>query len=207
MPELLTAYADGVPPPGIGHHGAPCCVQAQAWFLAMDGARCVQNPALPTWIRQNREWGPSPSPLHWCEAAQAKRLDGGALAALALAAFAARGRTAFPCQLIRRFDPGTVAQWRRIWQQAGHPCAWAAGEYACQDACAILSGPEVDIWDPAANLMVRPDGPAGHGSPLALRLRGEFASGVFWGDLHLPMNRWARAEVGKDALAWRLADG
>jgi hypothetical protein len=196
MLELINEYAEIVPLSRISHHGEACCATARAWFLAMDQAYYSQNHALPSWLRQHHEWGPSRWPLYWCEAVEKRKLDCGALTALALEAFAERGRTAFPCQLIRKYDQRTVEQWRQAWEKAGCLCSWVAGEYAYHEACAILTDNRVEIWDPSGNIMVRPESVIGYESTVALRLRtaSESSESVVWGYLNLPLNMWLFAD-------------
>lgn len=185
-------FAEAVLPSHLSHHGSSCCSLAQAWFLNMDRGLHSRNRALPVWIHQRYQWGPSRWPLFWCEAVKADKLDCGAQSALTLEALAERGIPALPCQTIRKFDPRTISQWRASWERDGCAVEWAAGEYAYHETVAILLGNRLEVWDPSINAKVRLDVNPGYGSTVALRIKGtEHRSGdLMWGPLSVPLNRW-----------------
>lgn len=190
MFNSVLEYAESVLPSIINRHSALCCSEAREWFLSMDRACQVQNRTVPAWLKQHFEWGPSGWPLYWCEAMEAKKLDCGALTALALEALTARKTHAAVCKTIRKFDARSVAQWRRVWGRAGFGADWAAGEYAYHETCAILSGGRVVVWDPSEGTVVIPDMLAGYGSTVAIKVQGAGPASLPWGHLHIPMNQW-----------------
>ncbi len=185
-------FAETVLPSQLSHHGSRCCSLARAWFLNMDRGLYSRNRALPVWIHQRYQWGPSRWPLFWCEAVKADKLDCGAQAALTLEALAERGIPALPCQTVRKFDPRTISQWRASWEKDGCKAEWAAGEYAYHETVAILPGNRLQVWDPSINAKVRLDVNPGYGSTVALRIKGpeNGSEGLMWGPLSFPLNRW-----------------
>jgi len=168
----------------LSHHGEECCSLARSWFLALDRSLRPGDEAMPVWIRQRYEWGPSPWPLFWCEAVRADRLDCGALAALAREALASRRALVFPRQLVQRFDRGAIAQWKEVWRKAGCPIDWIAEEYVYHEACAVLQGGDLKIFDPTDNVIISPERD-GYGGLVAIRLEGVGA-----------LNGWVPAKVG-----------
>jgi hypothetical protein len=182
----------------LSHHGAACCDVAREWVLAMDFAQLNGGPleSGPRWLRQKYKWGPSPWPMHWCEAVKRNTIDCGAHAALAHEAFLARGLTSFPAQLVQKYSHGATDQWRGKWAQEDVSCHWLDGEHIYHEATALLLGDdEVKIWDASAGSWLNPRQAAGgYGSLAAVRIFAEGQAGggdgYRWGERRLKPNVW-----------------
>ncbi len=156
----------------LSHHAAPCCETARQWFLAMDFAQLNASPRTsgPRWIRHKYEWGPSPWPLHWCEALGANTIDCGAHAALAAEAFQARGLTVARAQFVQRYNADAVSQWRKRWDEEGVSDHWLAKDTIYHEGNAVLTGNDVKLWDGSAGSWLNPGHTSGYGSVIALRI-------------------------------------
>jgi hypothetical protein len=183
----------------LSHHGQACCETARLWVVAMDFAQLNGAPleSGPRWLRHKYKWGPSPWPMHWCEAVKRKTIDCGAHAALALEAFRGRGLTAFPAQLVQRYSRDATDQWRSKWEGDDVSCHWLEGEHIYHEATALLVGEdEVKIWDGSAGSWVNPVQGGGYGSLVALRLfaDGQWGGGdgLRWGERRLKPNQWTQ---------------
>ncbi|HEU0134682.1 MAG TPA: hypothetical protein VFR28_07650, partial [Allosphingosinicella sp.] len=119
------------PHSSLSHHGQACCEIAKAWVTSMDFAQLngAELTSGPRWLRSKYKWGPSPWPMHWCEAVKRKTIDCGAHAALATEAFRARGLTAFPAQLVQRYSADASEQWQAKWSGEDVSCHWLDGEH------------------------------------------------------------------------------
>ena len=149
----------------------------------------------PRWLRQKYRWGPSPWPIHWCEAVKRKTIDCGAHAALALEAFRARGVEAFPAQLVQRYSEEATEQWRGKWRSEDVPCHWLDAEHIYHEATALRIGEEeVKIWDASAGCWVTPRQSGGYGSLVAVRICAEGrlggGDGLRWGERRLKPALW-----------------
>ncbi len=175
------------------HKDAECCRIAKAWFLAMDltlGAG-VGLIAPPTWIRKRYEWGPTAWPLYWCDAVHSGELDCGALNALSMEALSARGVAVTAIQLVQEFSQSASLHWRRRWESAGRWDGWARGQYAYHEACAILDGPRLDVWDPTDNAWIEPSASRGYSAVNACRLPFlTTRESVEWRGRRLNPRRW-----------------
>lgn len=182
----------------LSHHGAACCEIARQWVLAMDFAQLNGAPpeSGPRWLRAKYKWGPSPWPMHWCEAVERDTIDCGAHAALALEAFRARRLTAFPAQLVQKYTSDATDHWRGAWQAEDVSCHWLDGEYIYHEATGVLFGSdELKIWDGSAGSWVNPRQQGqGYGNLVAVRF---FAEGdvktpdtLRWGERRIRMNVW-----------------
>ncbi|MBV8687441.1 MAG: hypothetical protein JOZ90_05020 [Alphaproteobacteria bacterium] len=181
----------------LSHHGRACCEVAREWVLAMDFAQLNGADRLsgPRWLRQKYEWGPSPWPMHWCEAVTRKTIDCGAHAALAHAAFGARGLTAYPTQLVQVYSEDATEQWRGKWARDDVSCHWLDGAHIYHEATALLVGDdEVKIWDASAGSWIPPRQAGGYGSLAAIRIFAPESSGggdgLRWGERRLKPNLW-----------------
>lgn len=181
----------------LSEHSASCCRIAREWTEAMDFAQLNGNKPSsgPRWLRARYKWGPSPWPMHWCEVIKRGIIDCGAHAALSLAMFRARGLTAFPVQLVQKFDRSATAQWRQRWAREDVSCHWLDETHIYHEATALLvEGSEVKLWDASAGSWIDPRQTAGgYGSVAAIRI---FASGddcdwrLSWGGRELLPNIW-----------------
>jgi hypothetical protein len=156
----------------LSHHGAPCCDNARAWFRAMDFAQLNGSPRTsgPRWIRKKYEWGPSPWPLHWCQALDAKSIDCGAHAALAAEAFQARGVPAARAQFVQRYDASAVSQWRKRWDEEAVSDHWLAKDFIYHEGNAVLTGNDMKLWDGSAGSWLNPRHTSGYGGLIAVRI-------------------------------------
>ena len=183
----------------LSHHGGACCEIARHWIAAMDFAQLNGGGPTsgPRWLRQKYKWGPSPWPMHWCEAVKRKTIDCGAHAALALEAFLARGLETFPAQLVQRYTAEATEQWRGRWEREDVSCHWLDDEHIYHEATALLAdGDEVRIWDSSAGSWVDPRPSGGYGSLVAVRIcaEGPFGGGdgLRWGERRLKPGEWLR---------------
>ena len=182
----------------LSDHGGACCDIAREWVLAMDFAQLNGAPLSsgPRWLRAKYKWGPSPWPMHWCEAVRRKVIDCGAHAVLAREAFAARGLVAFPAQLVQRYSQEATEQWRGSWTEEQASCHWLDGENIYHEVAAVLMGDgEVKVWDGSAGSWVDPRQPlGGYGSVLAVRIFADpqfvRPEGFAWGERRIEPNAW-----------------
>jgi hypothetical protein len=186
------------PHSALSHHGQACCEIARQWVIANDFAQLNGGDLKsgPRWLRAKYKWGPSPWPMHWCEAVKRKTVDCGAHAALAAEAFRARGLTAFSAQLVQRYSEDASEQWRAAWEGEDVSCHWLDGEHIYHEATALLVGEdEIKIWDGSSASWVDPRHPSGgYGSPVAIRIFGEGqyggGDGLRWGERRLKPGVW-----------------
>jgi hypothetical protein len=187
------------PHSALSHHGEACCEIARQWVVAMDFAQLngAEPTSGPRWLRQKYKWGPSPWPMHWCEAVKRKTIDCGAHAALATEAFRGRGLTAFPGQLVQRYSADASEQWQAKWSGEDVSCHWLDGEHIYHEVTALLVGEdEVKVWDGSAGSWVSPRQSAGYGSPVALRIcaEGQYGGGdgLRWGERRIKPGTWVQ---------------
>ena len=191
----------------LAHHGARCCDIARAWATAFDFSQLDGGSPLtgPRWLRQKYTWGPSPWPLHWCEAVERETLDCGALAALAHEVFLARGVRSFPAQLIQQYTNDAARHWRERW--AGDECAshWIENDLIYHEGnAALVRGDEIKLWDASAGWWVNPKQFGGYGGVLALKVFASAADAppVFkWGTHLIEPNRWHEVEPARADFA------
>jgi hypothetical protein len=184
----------------LSHHGRACCDIAREWVIGMDFAQLNGGDLTsgPRWLREKYKWGPSPWPMHWCEAVKRKTIDCGAHAALALEAFTARGLTAFPAQIVQKYSEDATEQWRGKWAEEDVSCHWLDGEHIYHEVTALLVGEdEVKIWDASAGSWINPrQSPGGYGSLVAARIfaDGQWGGGdgLRWGERRLKPNVWSQ---------------
>ncbi len=195
-------------PSTLSDHGTACCATARAWFHAMSRSMW-RGQGGPSWIRRRYEWGPTCWPLHWCEAVQAKELCCGAQAALSVAAFRAHGLDAVPVQLVQRYEAHNLPHWHRRWERGGANPAWAADAMVYHEACAVLDGDAVRVWNPTGTTWLTPEQDSGYASIAAIRVGGAMPGGrrVLWGARALPLGEWVAtgAPATANAMASPLA--
>jgi hypothetical protein len=162
----------------ISHHGRRCCALAREWFFATDLAQLNSESRLtgPRWVRQRFTWGPSPWPIAWCEIANRKILDCGALAALTHEIFLTRGVRSFRGQLIQEFSPEATSQWLNKWTADGTSVHWITPGLIYHEVCAVEMAPRViRLWDPSAGWWADTRRVQGYGAVRALRICVESA--------------------------------
>jgi hypothetical protein len=191
----------------IAHHGGRCCRIAREWVLAIDFSQLNGGSALtgPRWLRHKYTWGPSPWPMHWCEAVGRKTLDCGALASLTHEVFAARGVRSFPAQFIQRYTNEATRHWRQKW--AAEDCSphWLADDLIYHEGNAVLAGrDEIKLWDASAGWWINPKQFGGYGGVVAVKVfpHGADAPAVFrWGAHLITPNRWHEIEAARADFA------
>ena len=195
LEAAIDAWAD-FPPSELKDHGDACCRIAREWFLATDRARQPAGERLagPRWIRQRVTWGPSQWPLYWCDAAAAKTLDCGALAALATQAFRGRGLTCHTAQFIQQYTGADSAHWCAAWTNAEAAIHWIRDDLVYHEGSAVVSGDdEVRLWDATAGWWADPRQVAGYSSVLAVRIVSDdrdLPTSFAWGAHRITPNRW-----------------
>lgn len=183
-------------PSAIGDHGQACCRDALAWLRGVDAVNSYRDGRWhpPTWLRKAYEWGPIPWPLHWCSVPEMERLDCGALAAVAVQLYRLRGQQAVRLQLALRYPPQVAEQWSRMWQREALSASWITGEFCYHEACGVLEGSRLIIWDPTENRALDPPGSPndGFGAVVAFRI-AELTAGVetlLWEGIPVRSGMW-----------------
>ena len=191
----------------LSHHGERCCDVAREWVLSIDFSQLSGGSPLtgPRWLRQKYTWGPSPWPMHWCEAVGRKTLDCGVLAALANEVFAARGVRSYPAQFIQQYTASDTCHWRQKWDGEECDTHWIEEELIYHEVCAVSAGgDEIKLWDPSAGWWVNPKQFGGYGGVLALRVftpLAESRSALRWGTHLVTPNRWHEIETASADFA------
>jgi urea transporter len=206
------------PPSRLLDHGRDCCELARRWFHSLDYSfdsmlASADRFRGPGWVRDRYPWGPSRWPLYWCEAVEARRLDCGALTALACEVFASRGVTCWPVQLIQRFSVRDIRQWREQWGSGPGLFGWTAGEFIYHEAAAVVAADgSIGIWDPTHNWWIPSAQSDGYGSTLFVRVsvtdHDVARDVVIWGSHRLRPSEWEELGGGRAREARRpsLAD-
>ena len=186
----------------ISHHGERCCRIAREWVMSIDFSQLNGGSPLtgPRWLRQKYTWGPSPWPMHWCEAVERKTLDCGALASLAHEVFTSRGVRSYPAQFIQQYTDEAACHWRQKWADDECSPHWIESDLIYHEGNAVLTaGNEIKLWDASAGWWVNPRQFGGYGGLLALRVFAPESeagsSGSFvWGAHRITPNRWQKIE-------------
>jgi hypothetical protein len=176
----------------ISHHGLPCCHIAREWVMATDFSELggASPYTGPRWLLERFKWGASSFPIFWCEAVRRKKLDCGALAALAHEVFTARGVTSYRAQMVQRFSEVATSQWSCSWSNGREPLQWTEKDLIYHEGCAIETGNEIKIWDASAGWWIDAKPRDGYGALLAIRLTAKTGSVFTWGNYRLQANRW-----------------
>ncbi len=178
----------------ISHHGGTCCEMAREWILATDHAQQGDAAALtgPRWLRQRYPWGPSPWPLHWCEAVERKRLDCGAHAAIAHELFTARGVKSRPAQFVLQFNKDSTRHWADKWKEEEIAAAWIDGDLIYHEGCAVaLGGDEIKLWDASAGWWIdNRQQLGGYGSLISVRISAQEGQSFRWEGRRIAANSW-----------------
>lgn len=181
-------------PSNISHHGKICCEIAREWITATDFSGMAGGDVLsgPRWLRQTFKWGGSTYPIFWCEAVRRKKLDCGALAAMAHEVFAARGVKSLRGQLVQRFSRAATEAWRQEWRESGASMKWVDNDLIYHEGCAVVARRnEIKVWDASAGWWIDPRIGDGYGSLLAIRLAGPADAPAFqWGPHTIVPDTW-----------------
>lgn len=145
-------------PSAIFDHGKPCCRGVRSWLHAVDATNCNRDGQWhpPTWLRRDYNWGPVPWPIYWCSVPHMKKLDCGALAAVAVELYRLRGLPVKTVQLALRYPNHAVDQWSHLWVREGMSSSWINGEFCYHEACGIIEGHTMRVWDPTENRWLSP---------------------------------------------------
>lgn len=187
---------DAWPASTLSHHGRACCNIAREWVLATDFSQLGDAAALtgPRWLRQKFPWGPSPWPLHWCEAVARKKLDCGAHAAITHELFTARGVKSYPAQFVQQYSEEATRHWGDRWGEDEVSAAWIDGDVIYHEGVAVEPSPgEVKLWDASAGWWINPQQAGGYGALLNVRIFDPSAAEareVRWGARRLAVNVW-----------------
>lgn len=177
----------------LAQHDAECCAVAREWVMAYDFAQMNGADPMsgPRWLRQRYKWGPSPWPIHWCEAVERDTLDCGALGCMAREIFAERGLASFPVQLVQQYTPEATAQWQCQWDSEQVSTHWIDEDVIYHEACAIeASDGELKLFDPSAGCWIDPRQSGGYGALLALRVFDDEGRLWRWGGRTIAANSW-----------------
>ncbi len=181
----------------IAHHGAECCDVAREWVMAYDFAQLNGADPLsgPRWLRQRYKWGPSPWPMHWCEAVERERLDCGVHAAIAHELFSARGVTSFPAQFVQQYTAEATSQWLGKWDAEKVSTHWIDEDVIYHEGTALLTdGDELKLFDPSAGWWLNPRGQGGYGGLVAVRVFDAEGRTFRWGGREIAANQWVRTD-------------
>ena len=192
-----SAKWDNFPVSFLAHHHEACCELAIEWLRSIDFGQ-LNGAALlsgPRWLREKYEWGPSPWPLHWCEAVEREVLDCGAHAALAQQLFEARGVVNFRAQFVQRYNREATEQWGKIWDCDDASSHWLSGDLIYHEANAlVVTEDSLKLWDGSASSWVKPVQTGGYGGLVSLRIfsddRWDGPGIMRWGDHHIALNEW-----------------
>jgi hypothetical protein len=143
---------------------------------------------------------------------EATQLDCGAFAAVAVRLIQMRGAPAIPVQLILRYPRDAAAQWRRMWEREGLSPAWIVDEFCYHEACGLMAGERLLLWDPTENQWL--DAPSStrdvYESITAIRLgelRDRSPTPVGWSGLSLHPGVWQILAIGEDGTMTSLPKG
>ncbi|MBW3616351.1 MAG: hypothetical protein KY446_01165 [Proteobacteria bacterium] len=198
VPEVTscTVKWDSWPASTISHHGQACCEIAREWMLANDFSQLGDAAALtgPRWLPKKYPWGPSPWPMHWCEAVGRKKLDCGAHQAISQELFTARGVQSRPAQFVQQFSEEATRHWGHKWGEDQVPAGWIDGDVIYHEGCAVtVEGDEIKLWDASAGWWIDPQQSGGYGALLSVRIldpSAEAPQTLSWGGRQLALNRW-----------------
>lgn len=103
-------------------------------------------------------------------------------------------------QLALRYPRHATEQWSRMWERGGNVAAWIHGEFCYHEACGVIDGATLEVWDPTENRWLSPPSSlqSGYASVLAIRI-ADFAvierTMLTWGGLRLRAGIWQRFEI------------
>ena len=179
----------------ISHHSEACCDVAREWVMSYDFAQLngADRASGPRWLRQRWKWGPSPWPIHWCEAVERDTLDCGALGCMARELFAERGLQSFPAQFVQQYSEEATSQWLGRWDSEQASTHWIDEDVIYHEACALVAGEgEVKLFDPSAGWWVNPRQAGGYGGLLAVRIFDGQGRVWRWGGHNLRGGEWTK---------------
>ncbi len=176
------------------HAGQECCQKAMNWLVGMSKSfefyhtDRLRNSG-PNWLKNHYTWGPSPWPIHWCEAVKSKHIDCGLFRAFALKIFEAKGVQAFAAQVLR-FQPECMTKhWQVRWANASQSFPWASESYVYHEVCAIKQEDDsVEIYDPTDAQWLSPSQIEGLNGHFAIRV--ETAEVLNWGHYQIGAYQW-----------------
>lgn len=195
---ILTQLAGYLESPStISDHGKPCCRRGRAWLRGVDASNSYRDAHWhpPTWLRKEYEWGPVRWPIYWCSLPHMERLDCGALAGVAVELYRLRGVPVTSVQLALRYPDHAAEQWARMWEREGMSAGWINGAFCYHEACGVIDGQEVHVWDPTENRWIAPPSSSNDAfaSVVALKVAERGAgkqAAVTWDGIRLRSGVW-----------------
>ncbi len=193
LEPALPGLQAGRQPTEIADHGTRCCVVARTWLRCLDAGfhRGRAQEAPPGWIAQRWPRGATTPPLHWCEIPAARALSPGVSAALARELWSGRCEGLCAVELIEHDRPGGTVAGGPAEQSATGP---AGGALVYDEAVGRERGDRLEIWRPRDGTWRRPPGGAGR-VPLSLRVAGQAATILHWGEHRLARGRWVSLDA------------
>ncbi len=195
--DILAQIAVYLPNPSlIGSHDQVCCWDALAWLRGSDASNSYRGGQWypPTWLRKKFEWGPHPWPLYWCSLPNMKALDCGGLAAVATHLTHMRGQSATSVQLVLRYPSYAAEQWLQMWKRKSLSTSWIANGLCYHEACGVLQGDHIFLWDPTENRWLDPPMSASDvfASVMAIKVPrlGSGSCSLYWGDIPIHCGIW-----------------
>lgn len=163
-------------PDVLMHKDSPCCHHARIWLQAM--ARSfdfsitdASSLSGPGWLRQRYNWGPSPWPIHWCEAVNLTTIDCGLFRAFAVEIFRAKGVEAWPAQVLREQQEHATRHWVALWEKLPGSFQWAARGFVYHEVVAVrTNGHHCRIYDPTDGNWIDRTRVKGHNGHFAVRV-------------------------------------
>ena len=145
-------------PSTISDHGKHCCRAALAWLHGVDVSSSYRDARWhpPTWLRRTYGWGCVSWPLYWCSVPEMEELDCGALAAVAVELYRMRALPVTPVQLALRYPSHATEQWSQMWKRDGQSASWITEEFVYHEACGVIEGSGMLLWDPTENRWLDP---------------------------------------------------
>lgn len=180
----------------LEHTGRACCASARHWLVAFNRAMdfAITNKSThsgPGWLKQRYAWGPSPWPLHWCEAVRRPVIDCGVFRELALEIFKSKGLEAYPAQVLRYQQAASTAHWQKKWSTMPDAFPWASEDFVYHEVVAVMSDDGAcEIYDPTEGIWIDPDQNLGHNGHFAVRV--ESTRQLQWRHVSTGGFRWTR---------------
>lgn len=187
-------------PSRIGDHKEDCCSDAKSFLIARHSFhRQFRESGLPTGLHNFFAWGPNNWPIYWCDVPNRALLDCGALAEVAKLVLEAQGTVVLPAQVIIRYPEIQATHWRRMWEDAQASSDWVTREACYHEACGVVKGQAVEIWDPTDRVWIEPRrfGSKALGGVLAVRIFGSLPrrlKSIAWGNIRMSPGRWTVAD-------------
>lgn len=148
------------------------------WLRLMDRSFRTEcgSDKPPIWIDEmfHSRWGPHDWPVRWQDVLNMEKVDCGVLQALTTAVYQMRGKTAYPVQLVLKFNDEAIRGWHSLWKSAGIEPDWCGNGVAYHEATLVVDEDSVGkIYDPMGRFFLRPRSPPGYEGIIAFRFQTE----------------------------------